>query len=85
MKPNKYQLNKYAVSGIGFPEFFGNTHFFTLKDPVEIGDIVKAAFIGNFGYRGCGVNKHPGSMSKPDLVQTVNKGFARALFDKPTK
>ena len=46
-------LYKNPVPGIRLPELFRYAKLFTFKDPVEIGDIVKPAFVGYFSYRCC--------------------------------
>jgi hypothetical protein len=56
------RLNKYPVTCVSFPKLFGDTHLFPLENPIEIGDIIKAAFIGDLSHGGCRVDQHPGSM-----------------------
>ena len=43
-------LNKDTVPGVSFPEFLGDAEFFALKYPVEIGDVIEAAFVSDLGY-----------------------------------
>jgi hypothetical protein len=78
-------LYKYPVTGICFPEIFGDAEFLTFKYAVEVGDIVEAAFIGYFGNGVGGVYQHARRVAQADLVQAVNKGFTGAFFIKRLK
>ena len=46
-----------------FTERFGCASLFLFKDPVEVGNIIEAAVVGNLGDGMRGVDQHPGSMS----------------------
>jgi len=45
-----YRSYKDTGAGKAFPEILGRTALLLFKDPVEVGDIVKAAVISHLGY-----------------------------------
>ena len=50
-----HPLNKNPVPCVGFPELFWYAKLFAFKDPVEVGDIVEPAFIGDLGNCICSI------------------------------
>lgn len=56
---------------VHFPELPGSAASFRLEHAVEIGEIVEAAFITDFGYVPGGVNQHSGGESEPDVSYVI--------------
>ena len=48
-----------------------STSTLVFESPVEIGEIVEAAFITDFGYVPGGVNQHSGGESEPDVGYVI--------------
>ena len=51
-------LNKHPVPCIGLPEFLWDAEFFSLKYPVEVGNVIETAFIGDLGNGVRGIDQH---------------------------
>ena len=68
-----------------FSELLGGTGFLLFEDAIEIGDVVEPAMIRDLRNGMRGVDQHPGSVPQPYLIETVDKGIARAFFDKAAK
>ena len=52
LEKSLYECSRPGRS-IGVPEFLGRAIFFLFKDPVEVGHVVKAAFICDLVYTLC--------------------------------
>jgi hypothetical protein len=70
---------------MGFPELFGYAKLFALKYPVEVGDIIEPAFIGDLGYSTGSIYQHSRGMAQPYFVQAVDKCFTGPFLYKTTK
>ena len=51
-------LCRYFITAISFPEITWNTKLLTFKYPVEIGNVIKTAIIGDLGNRISGFYEH---------------------------
>lgn len=78
-------LNKDPDARIILPELGRGAAILPAENPVEIGEVVKAALEGNFGDRLGSVDQQAGCVPQPDLVKAVDKGFAGPFFNKAAK
>lgn len=80
-----HSLYEYPCAGKAFPEFFGRSPFSFFEDPVEIGNVVEAAGIGNFCDAVGSLYQQPRGVTDAYFVEGVDKCLACFTLEKTTK
>lgn len=71
-----------AVFQVLEPELFGRISLLFPEYPVEVGDVVEAAVVGDFRDGMRGIDQHAAGMADADIGEAVDKPGSRFLLEK---